>query len=220
MGSNNFRKLCPFHFWHFQSVSDRFGTPFVEKNRPRSRYVQAGRLCTSNNVQFNQAPGPVPDNADRIQRVEPPQIRRTSESAVRDLSFAVSQSADEEMELDLMNNMAALENQSKRLTERLETKLTAIIAKLYNFDDPDEGDAQMKQLREYRVRDMGLDIIASIGNPQDPVPRRRKRPVAQIVATTEVSLEESAMSKRLKTQKTPEPREQQVVRQIVRSIGV
>ena len=123
------------------------------------------------------------------------------------------------MELDLMNNMAALENQSKRLTERLETKLTAIIAKLY-FDDPDEGDAQMKQLREYRVRDMGLDIIASIGNPQDPVPRRRKRPVAQIVATTEVSLEESAMSKRLKTQKTSVPREEQVTRQIVRKIGV
>ena len=123
------------------------------------------------------------------------------------------------MEVDLVENMEALENGSKRLTERLETKLTAIIAKIY-FDDPVEGDGQMKQLRKYRARDQGLDIIASIGNPQDPVPRRRKRPVTQIVATVEASIEESAMAKRLKTQKAPVPREEQVTRQIVRQIGV
>ena len=173
---------------------------------------------SSNNVQFNQAPGPVPDNADRVQRVEPPRIRRTSESAVWDLSGEVSKDADEQMEVDLIENMEALENESKHLTKRLETKLTAIIAKIY-FDDPDEGDAQMKQLRVYRARDMGLDIIASIGNPQDPVPRRRKRPVTQVIAVVEASMEESAMAKRLKTQKAPVPREEQVTRQMVRKIG-
>ena len=96
----------------------------------------------------------------------------------------------------MLTNLEQLDSHAIRLDDRLNKKLTAIIAQIY-FDEPDEGDEKMALLRQFRARDMGLDIISSI--PKAVIPRRRKnkRDASQVIDISEVGREEKAMSKRL-----------------------
>ena len=164
-----------------------------QKIRPLDRKAPPKDLSRETGVDFDGAQGAVADK-DRIKRVTE-KHRSKSGSVVRDVSADVSELSDELMEKDLLTNLEQLDSHAIRLDDRLNKKLTAIIAQIY-FDEPDEGDEKMVLLRQFRARDMGLDIISSI--PKAVIPRRRKnkRDASQVIDISEVTREEKAMSKR------------------------
>ena len=152
------------------------------KDGQHIRPVTSKSMSTSqsDNVEFNQSPGPVDDNRDRVQRSEG-RSRSTEVSRTAVIDLEVSEQADEAMDAELATKMEELGNGEIRLTEALDKKLRAINAQI-NFDDYKQGDAFKKALDEYRRRDMGGGgIIANIGHPNDPLPRRKnKRPLSQV----------------------------------------
>ena len=164
------------------------------KIRPLDEEAPPKDLSRETGVDFDGARGAVADNQDRIDRVME-KHRSKSGSVVRDVSVDVSELSDELMEKDLLTNLEQLDSHAIRLDDRLNKKLTAIIAQIY-FDEPDEGDEKMALLRQFRARDMGLDIISSIPKAVKPRRRKNKRDASQVIDISEVSREEKAMSKR------------------------
>ena len=98
------------------------------------------------------------------------------------MAIDLTEDADERMEAELVTKMGELERGQLQLTEEMDKKLRAIAAQIY-FDDYQEGDTVVKLLDGFRRRDMGGGgIIANIGHPNDPLPRRKnKRPISQVL---------------------------------------
>ena len=151
---------------------------------------RAERMDESNNVNFNQSPGPEDDNVDHAQNTAIGQAEGgvKTEEEVIDLTEEMGDEERKKVEMDLLMQMARLEDGRVHLTREMAERLKTMIATAY-WDDPDEGSDQHRQLKLYEERDLGLDVMAKITSPNDPTPRKRKRPINQVISEIEKAKE-------------------------------
>ena len=150
---------------------------------------KAERMDESNNVNFNQSPGPEDDNEDHAENTAIGQAEggvKTEE--VIDLTEEVSEEDRKKVEMDLLTQMNRLEDGRAHLTREMAERLKTMIATAY-WDDPEEGSDQHRELRLYEERDLGLDVMGKITSPNDPTPRKRKRPITQVISEIEKAKE-------------------------------
>ena len=146
------------------------------KNGQHIRPLDSGETdpAEGNDVEFNQAPGPEPDNVDAVQEEEG--VKRPGEEVapskpaakipVVDLTEQLSEKALEEMEQDLIDTFASLKRGETRLDRKLDERLRTMISTLYH-DDAEEGNRCIQLLRAYAMRD------------KDKTSRKHKRPLRQ-----------------------------------------
>ena len=146
------------------------------KNGQHIRPLDSGETdpAEGNDVEFNQAPGPEPDNVDAVQEEEG--VKRPGEEVapskpaakipVVDLTEQLSEKALEEMEQDLIDTMGSLKRGETRLDRKLDERLRTMISTLYH-DDAEEGNRCIQLLRAYAMRD------------KDKTSRKHKRPLRQ-----------------------------------------
>ena len=151
-------------------------------------------------MDFNNAPGAVPDAKDRAQTVEyqpysPESQRGSPEADIVDLTRNIPLASFQAMEKDLFSHMAKLHSGSEHLTERLDARLQALISTMYS-DDVDEGGKQMSKLSEFRARDRHAEQPRQVSHPQE---ESNKRAGTQVVSAVEKEREDKALAKRVKT---------------------
>ena len=158
---------------------------------------KAERMDESNNVNFNQSPGPEDDSVTHPENTAIGQSEGGVKSEeVIDLTEEMPEDERKKVEMDLLMQMARLEDERVHLTREMSERLKTMIATAY-WDDPEEGSDQHRQLKLYEERDLGLDVMAKITSPNDPTPRKRKRPITQVISEIEKDKENP-----LKTQKS------------------
>ena len=143
------------------------------------------RMDESDQVNFNQSPGPEDDNEDHAENTAIGQPEGGVKSAaVIDLTGDISEEERKKIEWDLLKQMNRLEDGRVHLTREMAERLKSMIATAY-WHDPDEGGEQHRLLRMYEERDLGLDLMQKIESPNDPTPRKRKRPITQVISELE-----------------------------------
>ena len=148
--------------------------------RPLSRSVSVPPSrdpSQSTHTEFDQSPGPVSDNEDRVQRSVSTAIEEMGRLPLPQTveRIDLTEESDDAMEAELVSTMEKLQRNEIKLTEELDKKLRAISAQIY-FDDPSEGDSVREELDRFRKRDMGLR-----DKPHAPIPRgKNKRPLSQV----------------------------------------
>ena len=142
------------------------------KNGQHIRPLDSGETdpAEGNDVEFNQAPGPEPDNVDTVERsvsteVAGEGVKRSSDEleqsktgakvTVVDLTQQVPEKALELMEQDLIDTMGSLKRGEIRLDTALDERLRTVISTLYD-DDAEEGNRCIQLLRAYKMRDKDL----------------------------------------------------------------
>ena len=182
--------------------------------RPLDRQVTTP--ARTNNVTFNQSPGPVDDSRDQVtqtggsadiggKQVQHPQmtaeqLKEWGEGGKYTFGALVSPRQISEIKFQLGTTMEELDFGTKRLTPALDEELRTLIATAYG-DDPEGGDELITRLRQYRHREEGMR--QSITTPNDPVPRRKKRDINQVVTQLEKSKETALQVKRVKSVPLP-----------------
>ena len=143
------------------------------------------RMDESDQVNFNQSPGPEDDNEDHAEKTAIGQPEGgVKVDHVIDLTEEISEEDRKKVEWDLLKQMNRLDDERVHLTREMAERLKSMISTAY-WHDPDEGGEQHRLLRMYEERDLGIDLMQKIESPNDPTPRKRKRPITQVISELE-----------------------------------